>query len=189
MKVEQCMTRDPKTCSVSDTLDRAAQLMWDEDCGCLPVVDGVRRLLGMITDRDICMAAYTQGQPLHMLHVGGAMAKTVYSCGHKDEIESVQKTLRSHQVRRLPVIDRDGCVIGILSLSDIARLAAPLGKPVTSMAPDVVQTLAAVSQPRRKVEPLRATATSPSGREDKQILTPLGSRRNDEQQPAGRINR
>jgi CBS-domain-containing membrane protein len=67
MNIEQLMTRDVESCHPDDSLDRAAQLMWDNDCGCVPVVDEKQRVHGIITDRDICMSAYTSGQSLKSL--------------------------------------------------------------------------------------------------------------------------
>jgi len=77
MKVEQLMKREIKVCSEADTLNRAAELMWDSDCGCIPVIraNGDGRLIGIITDRDIAMAAYTQGRQLWAIPVGSAMAQ------------------------------------------------------------------------------------------------------------------
>ena len=69
MKVEQIMNREVKTCRPQDSLNRAAQIMWDEPCGAVPVVDDQHRPVGFLTDRDICMAAYTQGKPLEQLRV------------------------------------------------------------------------------------------------------------------------
>jgi CBS-domain-containing membrane protein len=75
MRVEQLMTRDVKVCRAEDTLSRAAQLMWEHDCGCVPVIgtNGDGRLVGIITDRDIAMAAYTQGWPQSAIPVSTAM--------------------------------------------------------------------------------------------------------------------
>jgi len=67
MKVEQIMTRIVHTCSENDTLNRAAQLMWENDCGCVPVIhggNGSGAVVGVVTDRDVCMGAYTQGRLL-----------------------------------------------------------------------------------------------------------------------------
>src|SRR5690606_28351921 len=64
MQVRELMTRDVQVCGPRDDLNRAAQIMWDHDCGVVPVVDSERRPIGMVTDRDVCMAAYTQGKPL-----------------------------------------------------------------------------------------------------------------------------
>jgi CBS domain-containing protein len=99
---------------------------------------------GMITDRDICMAAYTQGAPLRAISITTAMAKRVFSCRAADEIDAVERTMREHQIRRMPVIDEQGHPIGILSLNDLARAAS------TGTVPphEVVATLSAVSAPR-----------------------------------------
>ena len=73
-RVREVMTKDVLTCSVSDRLNRAAQLMWESDCGCIPIVEEHGMLVGMLTDRDICMAAYTSGKPLSEISVTSAMS-------------------------------------------------------------------------------------------------------------------
>lgn len=79
MKVEQLMTRNPKTCGPDEPLEAAARLMWDHDVGCVPVVDK-GQVVGMITDRDVCMAAYIEGARLNTVPVSRAMSTTVRSC-------------------------------------------------------------------------------------------------------------
>jgi signal-transduction protein with cAMP-binding, CBS, and nucleotidyltransferase domain len=95
-------------------------------------------------DRDICMAAYTQGAPLRAIPVTTAMAKHVFSCTEHDEVEAVERVMREHQIRRMPVIDDQGHPVGIVSLNDIAR-AASAGRVSAS---DVASTMAAISAPR-----------------------------------------
>jgi CBS domain-containing protein len=142
--------RDITSCTIHDDLARAAQLMWDRDIGCLPVIDDQGHVAGMITDRDVCMAAYTQGAPLRAIPVTTAMAKHVFACRESDEIDAVEATMRQHQIRRMPVIDDQGHPIGIISLNDIARAASAGKVPAGELA----STLAAVSAPR----PLIASA-------------------------------
>jgi CBS domain-containing protein len=147
MKVEQVMCRNTKTCRSSDSLDRAAQLMWENDCGCVPIVDDEGRGVGMITDRDVCMAAYTQGGSLAHLCVGTAMAHDLRSCRATDTIAQAENIMRAAQVRRLPVVDPEGHVIGLLSLNDVVREAAR--ERATSSKPeipadDVAATLGAI---------------------------------------------
>jgi predicted transcriptional regulator len=77
MKIQNVMTRDVSACSPEDMLSRAAQLMWERDCGCVPVIDHSGVVCGMVTDRDICIAAYTQGLPLHQIAVRRAMSPHV----------------------------------------------------------------------------------------------------------------
>jgi CBS domain-containing protein len=123
VRIEDIMTRDVRACSPDDSMGEAAQIMWENDCGCVPVVDGDRRLVGMITDRDICMAAYTRGKPLAEIEVGGAMAAVVQSCRAEDTLRKAETIMRTAQVRRLPVVDRDRVLVGILSLRDIVQEA------------------------------------------------------------------
>lgn len=124
MKVEQLMQRTVQTCHANDSLDHAAQLMWDHDCGCIPVVDDRNRPLGMLTDRDVCMAAYTTGGPLWALRVSSAMSRHPHTCRVGDTISDAEALMRSSRVRRLPVVNADDHVVGILSLNDIAREAS-----------------------------------------------------------------
>jgi CBS-domain-containing membrane protein len=94
--------------------------MWEEACGSVPVVDADSRLVGFLTDRDICMAAYTQGRPLGELKVDRAMAKSVVSCKSEDDLERAAQLMRENSLRRLPVVDDRGVLVGLLSLGDIA---------------------------------------------------------------------
>ena len=110
MKVEQLMTRNVTSCRASDPLNRAAEIMWKHDCGVVPVIaegDGSGRVVGMLTDRDICMAAYTQGRPLAQIPVASAMSQHVYSCRASDAIAVALKVMETNQVHRLPVVDQN----------------------------------------------------------------------------------
>lgn len=124
MKVEQIMNRNVKVCHPEDSLSNAAQMMWEEPCGAVPVVDEQSRPIGFLTDRDICMAAYTQGKPLEVLRVETAMARKVVSCNAEDDLRAAAGLMRQNRTRRLPVINRDGTSVGLLSLDDLACEAA-----------------------------------------------------------------
>jgi len=124
MRVEQIMNRNAKVCRPHDSLNHAAQIMWDHSCGAIPVVDEESRPIGFLTDRDICMAAYTQGKLLHALRVGDAMARKVFCCNAHDDISEAAKLMGQSGVRRLPVVDHEGRLIGLLSLDDLAHEAA-----------------------------------------------------------------
>ena len=121
MQIESVMTRNVHFCRKDDSLDAAARVMWDADCGCLPVVDHCGELVGVITDRDICMAAYTRGEPLRQLRVVDAMAKTVIICRPEDSTQHAERLMSTHRVRRLPVVGGRGELVGMLSRTDIAR--------------------------------------------------------------------
>lgn len=125
MRVEELMTPRVACCGRDDTLDRAAMLMWSNDCGCIPVCDerDALRPIGMITDRDVCMAALFQGKPLGQLRVRDAMARTVFCCGPGMSVMEAERIMREARVRRLPVVDANGSMVGIISLADLAREA------------------------------------------------------------------
>lgn len=157
MLVGHLMTRDPKTCAPDDSLDVAARLLWDHDVGVVPVVlDG--RTVGVITDRDVCMAAYTQGRTLRELPVYLAMSKDVHVVRPDDDVVDALRLMRERQVRRLPVVDERGALRGILSATDLL-LEASVGDLA---AQDVVDALADIGRPRfvRTAAPSLAGAPS-----------------------------
>lgn len=147
MNVGQLMRKDVKTCRPEDSLNTAAKLMWDNNCGTAAVVaDG--KVVGMLTDRDICMAAYTQGCALRDLRVSSAMSKRLFACRPDDSIAKAEEFLRTNGIRRLPVIDADSHLVGILSLDDIACEATRERKSkgrVQVTAEEVCDTLGAIS--------------------------------------------
>ncbi len=158
MKIEQLMMRSVKVCRETDSLNAAAQLMWESDCGCIPVIsaDGDGAVVGMVTDRDIAMAAYTQGRSLLEIPVTVAMGRQVVTCRIGDEIKQVEKLMREKQVRRIPVVDAYNRVQGIISIHDLAleaqRERGASRKEITRA--EIADTLAAISHPRgeRQVE-------------------------------------
>lgn len=126
MRVDQLMTKQVSSCGPGDTLAQAARLMWETDCGCLPVcnADGVNRVIGVITDRDICMSALFTGRPLQELQVADAMSRQLNVCRPGDSLDDVERAMRLSQIRRLPVVDDDGGLVGMITLADLARQAA-----------------------------------------------------------------
>jgi CBS domain-containing protein len=127
--------------------------MWEHDCGVVPVVgegNGTARLVGMLTDRDICMAAYTQGATLRDIPAARAMARQVFSCRPTDSLAVALRIMRTNQVHRLPVVDADDRVVGILSLADVAREARYEHCADTTQVSDmaVAEALEAISTSR-----------------------------------------
>jgi CBS domain-containing protein len=123
-RVEDVMTKEVVSCYMDDSLNRAAQIMWERDCGSVPVIDLKARVIGIITDRDACMAAYTQGRGLSDLTVASACSHTVKTCMKDDSLAQAEALMNRAQVHRLPVVDRDGTLVGMLSLSAIVRQRA-----------------------------------------------------------------
>jgi predicted transcriptional regulator len=154
MRVDQIMSRPVHSCRPDDSLARAAWLMWEHDCGCLPVIsgDGTARVIGMITDRDICMCALFEKQSLGELRVSSAMAKQVRACRPTDELPAVDEIMRSARLRRLPVIDDDGVLVGMVALADLAREALrERGTPVRDITEGAIgYALAGICQPQHR---------------------------------------
>ncbi|MDQ3805009.1 MAG: CBS domain-containing protein, partial [Acidobacteriota bacterium] len=121
MLVEDLMTREVEACRPESSLAEAAAVMWRCDCGAVPVVDGGGGVVGMITDRDICMALATRREYAADVRVGEVMAGVVVSCTPEDDVQEALEVMRRRQLRRLPVVDSQGRLAGILSVADVLR--------------------------------------------------------------------
>jgi len=149
--VKEIMSTDVCVVRHWETLNRAARLMWERDLGCVPVVDEATQLVGIVTDRDVCMGAYTQGRRLDDIHVGSVCTRTVYQVGPDTTLHAAEALMRERRVRRLPVCDAHGMVIGMLSIADLAmhlkvRADAPMTDALSPMR--IAATVEAVSEPR-----------------------------------------
>lgn len=154
MKVKDVMVTPVIACAEYNTLNTAAQLMWEHDCGCVPVVDREGRLAGMLTDRDVCMAAYIQGVSLSRALVTSAMSRKVISCKSDDDLLTAELMMRQNKVRRLPVLGPDRRLAGIISLDDIVREAHRehtnrLNREISDA--EIARTMAAVCEPRHRI--------------------------------------
>jgi CBS domain-containing protein len=127
MNIREVMTRDAKLANPDDTLQHAAKLMKECDCGILPVAEG-DRLIGIITDRDIAVRAVAEGKGPNA-KVREAMTKEVKYCFEDEDVAHVCENMSDIQVRRLPVMNRDRRLVGIVSIGDLAR-----NEPVTAKA-------------------------------------------------------
>jgi len=160
MKVQRLMTKAVSSCLPDDTANQAARIMWERDCGFVPVVEGheSRRVVGVVTDRDICIAAYTKNRPLDQIRLNELMSTDVRSCRADDEVSEAEQAMRRSQVHRLPVLDDAGQLLGVLSLADVAREAArdTGSKRQEVTAREIGETIAAISRPRE----VTAAATS-----------------------------
>lgn len=145
-QIGSIMTVGVLVCAAGDPLTRPAQIMWELDCGIVPVVDAEQRLEGVITDRDICMAAFTKGRPLHEICVRDVMSQPVHRCSADEPLTRAIAVMAAAQVRRLPVVNAEQRVVGIVSLADLGRAAAFLGQREAEQL--VFQLLGSVSQRR-----------------------------------------
>ena len=121
MQAQELMTRDPACCTPEDSVQKAAELMSQHDCGAIPVVDDEqsRHLCGMITDRDIAIRGVARGRGAET-RVADLMTNDVESCSADADLKEVERVMTSRQVRRVPIIDADGELVGIVSQADLA---------------------------------------------------------------------
>jgi CBS domain-containing protein len=131
MKVHELMTHTPERCTPDTDLAAAAMIMWRTDCGAVPVVsEGDQpRVLGMITDRDICMAVATRHRRAEEMRVGEVMTGRLVATGPDEDLDEALDLMRLEQVRRLPVVDAEDSLIGILSINDVILEAAAANGP------------------------------------------------------------
>jgi len=120
MKISDIMNKSVHSCALGESLNAAAHIMWSQSVGCVPVVNHGGYVVGLVTDRDVCMGAYTTGKRLSEIPVESAMARCVITCQGHDSLVAAENLMRQHQVQRLPVVDEAGRLIGMLSVADIA---------------------------------------------------------------------
>jgi CBS domain-containing protein len=150
MKVQDVMSSNVSSCRSENNLAAVATMMWDGDCGVVPVVDDAGKVIGMITDRDIAIAAATKGRPASEVTVGEVIANRVHTCALNEDLQSALKTFRQEKVRRLPVVNDEGILQGILSLNDvILRAEEAKGNYVPEISyEDAMSTLKAICEHR-----------------------------------------
>jgi CBS domain-containing protein len=150
MKVEDIMTREVQCCGPDTNLAKAAKMMWDNDCGALPVLNVEGRVLGMITDRDICMSVSTKSKPASAITVWETITPKAYTCHPSEDIHTALDIMKRERVHRLPVIDDDGILQGIIALNDIILGAGEAKGRKTSdvSCEDVLRALKAISAHR-----------------------------------------
>lgn len=148
MKVQDVMTSNVKSCRPEANLAAAAGVMWDNNCGTLPVVDETGKVMGMITDRDIAIAVATRGRLASEIIVGEVVSGKVTFCTLDEDIKSALQKMGQERVRRIPVINREGIIQGILSLDDAAIHAeeSKRGQMPDLSYDDVVNTYKAICE-------------------------------------------
>lgn len=128
MKVKDLMTKDVASCKPHHSLGEVARLMARYDCGIVPVVDEQGRVLGVVTDRDIGLALSTMDRNASDVPAGEVRTDGAFTCSPEDGVDAALKTLKAKRVRRLPVVDADGRLQGLLSLNDLVTSRVPKAK-------------------------------------------------------------
>jgi CBS domain-containing protein len=147
-------------CHSQTNLAEAANMMGVHNCGILPVVDDGQRPVGVITDRDICLALGAKDRKASELTAGEITKGELFYCGTEDDIRSALEIMRRKRVRRLPVLGKDGLLEGILSLDDVVIRAIKREKVAELSCEDVVETYAGIAGypvPQKRREEVRAT--------------------------------
>ncbi|OLE50805.1 MAG: hypothetical protein AUG51_26325 [Acidobacteria bacterium 13_1_20CM_3_53_8] len=146
MKCSEIMTKDPVCCLSSDTVNKAAQLMKTENVGPIPVVadEESKRLIGIVTDRDLALKVVAEAKDAKSTMVDDVMTTGVVACRADDNLQNALKAMEEHQVRRIPIIDDNDRVIGIIAQADIAtRINQP--KKTAEVVEEISKTNAAGS--------------------------------------------
>jgi len=159
MKVREVMTMQVESCPPDTDLGSAAMMMWRKDCGFVPVVDGPdRRVVGTVTDRDICMGLATSGKGPHDRTVREVMSRATYTVEPDTDVDDALDVMGQHRIRRLPVVDEGGALKGILSLNDLVLRAEDRRGDGTASVPaeKVVRTLKSICEHREGEVPARS---------------------------------
>jgi CBS-domain-containing membrane protein len=139
--LKSVMTPNPQCATENDSIQDVARLMLDCDCGAIPIVGENERLIGMITDRDIVVRIIAEGRDCSQATVRDAMSSEIRSVRENDSLESVFRIMKEHKIRRVPVVDGDQRVVGIVAQADLA-----LDTPSDS---EVGETVERISEPER----------------------------------------
>jgi CBS domain-containing protein len=124
MKVKELMRPHAKAIWITESLTDAAREMWENNCGILPIIKDGQKVVGLITDRDICMATAMKDRTPSSISVEEVMSGLVYGVSPDDEVEHALAIMSKHRIRRLPVLNETGELVGMLSMDDIARGAS-----------------------------------------------------------------
>jgi CBS domain-containing protein len=140
MKVSEVMTKSAAYCTTDTNLGAAAEMMWKHNCGFLPVLSPQENVVGVVTDRDMCIAMATRNRLPGQVTVQEVSSAVAHSCRPGDELQAALKTMVDKGVRRLPVIDTSGRLEGVLSVDDII-LRTDSHIPGSLASEEVVNTL------------------------------------------------
>lgn len=142
-KCSEVMTKNPVCCLPIDAVSKAAQRMKKENVGSIPVIESeqTRNLIGIVTDRDLALKVVADGLDAKITKVADVMTHNIITCRAEDEIQNAVDAMSKHQLRRIPVVDNDNKIVGIISQADVATRA---GQPeeTAKMVKDISQPMA-----------------------------------------------
>lgn len=144
MKVQDVMTTEVGFCRAEDNLATAARIMWEKNCGAVPIIDAENRVAGMITDRDVCIAVGTRDSSASEIGAGEFCRANTVVCVPSDKLKAVLRKMAKNQIKRLPVVSQNGELIGIISLTDILLITDEDKK----LRKTIVSALTEISKPQ-----------------------------------------
>lgn len=156
MKVKEIMTGEVKACDLNASLAEAAKTMWEADCGVLPVLKDGKELVGVITDRDICMAMTMRDCNPSAVSAEEVINSVVYSVAADDDVQKALQLMKEHKVRRLPVVSSEGELEGMLSMNDVVLKAEDTRETELSYA-DVVNAYQVICEHSLPLQQVRAS--------------------------------
>lgn len=142
-KCNEVMTKDPVCCVPSDTISKVAQSMKKQNVGAIPVIENeqTKKLIGIVTDRDLALKVVADGRDIQSTKVADVMTVKIITCREDDDAQKAVDTMAKHQLRRLPIVDKDHNIVGIISQADVAtRVDKP--KETAEMVKDISQPTA-----------------------------------------------
>ena len=150
MKVKDVMMGTPYYCQLDTNLGSAAELMWVGNCGFVPVMGTNGKIVGVVTDRDISIALGTRNRLPGVVTVGEVMSNRLFVCSPDDDVHVALRTMQEGGVRRLPVIVKNGTLVGVISMDDLLLRAeaAGIGKQPELSTEEVVRAYRAIDQRR-----------------------------------------
>jgi CBS-domain-containing membrane protein len=146
MKVKNVMVSPAVCCRPDTNLGIAAEILWRHNCGILPITNFQDRVIGVVTDRDMFIALATRNRRAGELTLGEVTSGRVYSCKPDDDIHTAMAAMSEHGVRRLPVLDEVGKIVGIVSMDDVVR-ETQMGDRAQLSCRDVVHALQEICTP------------------------------------------
>jgi CBS domain-containing protein len=144
MLVAELMKNPPATCTTNDTVTDAAKIMHEHRCGFVPVVDVRGAVVGVVTDRDVCLTVGDKNRAMTHVSVQDAMSHPVFSCYADDNVNTALATMAKRHIRRLPVLDKQGRLQGVLSIDDVVQ--APYRRSAPT-AEEIIESLKGIMAP------------------------------------------
>lgn len=144
MRAQEIMTENPACCTPQDTVQDAARVMAERDCGCLPVVSDMesKEIVGVVTDRDLACRCLGEGKGADT-RVSEVMSPDPSCCTPDSDLDEVERIMAERQVRRVPVVDQNNCCVGMIAQADLARADAESSR-------DVRRTVEQISEPTER---------------------------------------